>query len=327
MILQYSVKKTPDSCKPTGHLKAGMNLKRFWTWLTTLGIDREVYNLKYLLTIINNKSLNETPNDGSCETPGINVGFDKWWCRMKNIYIYILIIYLILQLVGAGMKTNFSKIVTGFGGAIALLFSIIFIAYFFVFKGFKFMSFTSKDSIIFPGFNINGTNFNDNDGQKQVATTMFTNRNLQDLLLAEAGIKPQSLQDTLSKMCQTIIFAKKKRLKQKELSQKNTPPPTQSNIKPTSPGIGSLPGMPTVPGMPSPTNMQGVSGMPTVPGMPSPTNMQGVSGMPTVPGMPSPTNIPGFKSPLQRGGGSNEEKMISSKKLEEFKEFLSEIIS
>jgi hypothetical protein len=262
--------KTPDLCKINGHLKAGMNLKRFWTWLTTLGIDREVYNLKYLLTIINNKSLQSQPEDGSCETPGINVGFDKWWCRIKKIYIYILIIYCILQIVGAGMKTNFSKIVTGFGGATALLFSIIFIAYFFVFKGFKFMSFTSKDSIIFPGFNINGTNFNENDGKNKVATTMFTNRNLQELLLAEAGIKPQSLQYTLSKMCQTIISAKNMRKKLKL----SPPPSPTSNPRSSSPG-----------------------------------------------------SIEMASLPPQSGGGSNKEKMISSKKLEEFKELLSEIIS
>ena len=284
-------------CNDKGQVKAGSNLRRFWSWLTTLGVDREVFNYKYFLGMIDKDGkLKEELKDNDCSIPGIRIGFDKWWCRIKKIYIQFLIFYFILQIMKSGMNTQFTKILTGFGGAFALIFSIILLSYYFLFKGFGFFTFNSKDSILFPAFNINGTNFNTNEGEDKTATSMFTNRNLQDLLLEESGIKEGTLTKALTSVCNTIMEHKKKRKKLEETikaaTEKAENAMKEYSGKSKSKMAEKLKGM----------NMPGA-------------NMTGI-----------PTGIPNASAPRLRNmrGGANKKKKLkfTPEKLAEFREML-----
>jgi hypothetical protein len=277
--------------------------------LTTLGVDREVFNYKYFLGMIEpNGKLKEKLKDNDCSIPGIRVGFDKWWCRIKKIYIQFLIFYFILQIMKSGMNTQFTKILTGFGGAFALIFSLILLAYYFLFKGFGFFTFNSKDSILFPAFNINGTNFNTNEGVDKTATSMFTNRNLQDLLLEESGIKEGTLTKALSSVCNTIMEHKKKRKKLEETIKAATEKAEKAmeNYKGTSKSkmAEKLKGV----------NMPGAN-MADIPSLPTRTNMPGM-----------PTGMPQASAPSLRNmsGGTNKKKKLkfTPEKLAEFREML-----
>lgn len=116
-----------------------------------------------------------------------------------------------MQILKSGMNTQFTKILTGFGGVFALIFSIILLSYYFIFKGYNFFSFTTRDAILFPAFNINGTNFNTEEGEGKPATSMFTNRNLQDLILDESKLNKGTFQKVFNNICKLIMDKRSER--------------------------------------------------------------------------------------------------------------------
>lgn len=322
MSSAVNCESNPKICKANGNMKAKSNLKRFWTWVTTLGVDREVYNYKYFLGLIDRKTgkIKEDLSDNDCSVPGINIGFDKWWCRIKKIYFQFLIYYFIMQILKSGMNTQFTKILTGFGGVFALIFSIILLSYYFIFKGYNFFSFTTRDAILFPAFNINGTNFNTEEGEGKPATSMFTNRNLQDLILDESKLNKGTFQKVFNNICKLIMDkrSERKRIMLMEESatkkamaavEKEVQLEKEQNAKNMMNKYGLTPNKQQG----NTSNMAGVNGIPQQ----SAPKLSNIQGMP-----------PSYNNSLKmRGGKSKRLKKLqfTPEKIEEFKNMLMQL--